>query len=171
MRPGSTSASSASSPAQQGFTLLAVLAAMFILALSTQGVMTFVSQQAQRDREEELLRIGQTYVQAIGSYYESSPGSVKKWPRSLEDLTDDKRFVGIKRHLREVYTDPVARSSSWGIVPSSDGGIAGLHSLSDLRPLRTAATEVGALVLPPASRYADWQFVYQPPPAVPAPKR
>lgn len=150
---------------QQGFTLLAVLAGMFILALATQGVMTYVSQQAQREREGDLLRVGQAYMQAIGTYYEASPGNVKRWPRTLEDLVDDKRFVGIKRHLREIYGDPVARSSNWGIVLSSDGGIAGVHSLSEGRPLRSAAIEMGVLVLPPVERYSDWLFVYQPAPA------
>lgn len=170
MQPGNFSTPLPPSHRQQGFTLLAVLAAMFLLALATQGVMTYVSHQAQREREGDLLRIGQAYMQAIGTYYETSPGNVKRWPRTLEDLVDDKRFVGIKRHLREIYADPVARSSNWGIVLSSDGGIAGVHSLSQGRPLRSASIELGALVLPPADRYSDWLFVYQPMAGTP-PKR
>jgi len=172
MQPGSAALKrKPESRAQRGFTLLAVLAAMFMLALATQGVMTYVSQQAQREREADLLRIGQAYVQAIGAYYESSPGNNKRWPRVLEDLIEDKRFVGIKRHLREIYSDPVGRSSGWGLILSPDGGISGIHSLSDMRPLRSAAIEAGTLTLPPATRYADWQFVYQPAPALPAPRR
>jgi type II secretory pathway pseudopilin PulG len=148
---------------QSGFTLVAVLAAMFIVAIGTQKVMTYVSHQAQREREAELLRIGQAYVQAIGAYYESSPGGVKRWPSRLEDLTDDTRFVGIKRHMREVYPDPVGRKP-WGVVSSPDGGIAGVFSQSDAQPIRTGTMELDALALPAAARYADWQFVYMPVP-------
>lgn len=171
MRPGKHVPALSLLHRQRGFTLIAVLAALFILALSTQWVMGYVSQQAQREREDRLLRIGQAYIQAIGSYYELSPGNVKRWPRTMEELTEDKRFIGIKRHLREVYNDPVTRSSGWGIILSPDGGIAGVHSLSDMRPLRSAAIEMGTFTLPAADRYSGWRFVYQPPPPATTPKR
>jgi hypothetical protein len=140
-----------------------VLAAMVVLALATQSVMTYVSQQDLREREADLLRIGQAYAQAIGAYYETSPGNLKRWPRTLEDLAEDRRFVGIRRHIREVYPDPMARSANWGLVMSEDGGIAGVHSLSTAQPIRSAALELDTLSLPAASRYADWEFVYRPP--------
>lgn len=147
---------------QRGFTLLAVIAAMLLLALASQKVMVVLSQQAQREREAELLHIGAAFAQAIGTYYESSPGTVKRWPANLSDLVDDKRFVGIRRHVRQVYADPVTRTEAWGLVKASDGGIAGVYSLSDATPIRAGAQQVGNLYLPAASRYADWQFVYQP---------
>jgi type II secretory pathway pseudopilin PulG len=147
---------------QGGFTLVVVMAAMFMLALGTQKVMFVVSQQAQREREAELLQIGAAFAQAIGTYYESSPGTVKRWPTSLKDLEDDKRFVGIRRHLRQVYMDPITRSETWGLVRTSDGGITGIYSLSDASPIRSGALTIGNLSLPAASRYADWQFVYEP---------
>ncbi len=152
-------------PQQRGFTLLAVIAAMLLLALASNSMMTYVSQQALREREAELLRIGQLYAQAIGAFYEASPGSVKRWPRALEDLVEDQRFVGIKRHLRQVYADPMTRSTNWGLVIAADGGLAGVYSRSDAAPIRSAAMELGALSLAPARRYTDWQFVYVPPPA------
>jgi type II secretory pathway pseudopilin PulG len=147
---------------QRGFTLLAVMAAMFLLALGTQKVMFVLSQQAQREREAELLQVGAAFAQAIGAYYESSPGTVKRWPANLNDLVDDKRFVGMRRHLRRVYMDPITRSEEWGLVRASDGGIEGVYSLSDASPIRSGALTVGDLRLPAASRYTDWQFVYQP---------
>jgi type II secretory pathway pseudopilin PulG len=54
-------------PAEAGFTYIAVLVAMVILSLATQSVVHVVAQQAQRDREAELLRIGQLYQQAIAA--------------------------------------------------------------------------------------------------------
>jgi type II secretory pathway pseudopilin PulG len=154
-------------PQQQGFTYLAVLATLLIVALGTQGVMTYVSQQAQRERESDLLRIGQAYAEAIGTYYEATPGRIKQWPRNLDDLLEDRRVVTIKRHIRELYPDPITRSSDWGLVKAADGGISGVYSRSAAVPLRTAAVEAGALILAPASRYADWQFVYTPAPVTP----
>lgn len=174
MRAGSKLRRPGTGRHQRGFTMAAVLAAMLILALATQSVMTYVSQQDVREREADLLRIGQAYAQAIGAYYESSPGNLKRWPRTLDDLTEDKRFVGTRRHIREIYPDPMTRSANWGIVMSEDGGIAGVHSVSTAQPIRSAALELDTLALPAASRYADWQFVYRPPPtptALTAPRR
>lgn len=157
-------AGSSAIPSECGFTLIAVLAALFMLGLGTQGVMTWVSEEARRERETALLRVGEDYLWAIRSYYEASPGTVKQWPRTLADLTDDTRFVGVRRHLRRVHADPVGRSTDWGLVPSSDGtGISGVYSLSEDAPSRTAAVNIAGTTVGPAARYSDWKFVYQTP--------
>jgi type II secretory pathway pseudopilin PulG len=135
---------------QGGFTLIAVLVAMVLMALALQAVMTVVSQQAQREREMQLQRVGNAIADAIGSYYRSSPGSVKNWPQSLEDLTQDRRFVDARRHLREVYADPITRTTRWGIVRGADGGIAGVFSESTDTPLRDV------------QHYSDWKFSFNP---------
>ena len=121
---------------QQGFTYLAVLAALTLLALSTNGVMTYVSQQAQREREEDLLHVGQVFVQAIADYYAASPGSIKKLPQRMEDLLDDKRQVGIRRYLREIYRDPTTGKAEWDLVRDADGGVQGLRSRNPQQPIR-----------------------------------
>jgi len=149
-------------PVQRGFTLVAVLAAMFLLALATKQVMVVVSQQAQREREAELLRIGAEIVRAVGIFHEQSPGAIKDWPLSLEALTDDRRFVTLQRHLRRVYPDPITRSDDWGIVLAPGGGIAGVYSKSEEQPIRTAGAELADLGLGAAQRYSDWKFVYRP---------
>ena len=155
MRPGKSR--------ESGFTLIAVMAALLLLGLASQGVMQVVSQQALREREARLIRVGQAYQRAIGSYYESSPGRVKRWPPSLNDLLDDRRFVGIRRHLRELYEDPIARSAVWGTVRALDGGIAGVYSLAEGRPIQSAAGAAWPVPVQQAQRYSDWLFVYQPP--------
>jgi type II secretory pathway pseudopilin PulG len=147
---------------QFGFTYLALLVALLSLSLATQGVMTYVSQQVQREREADLLRVGQAFARAIGAYYESTPGSVKRWPQSLEDLVEDKRQVAIQRHLREVYPDPITRSRNWGLVIASGGGIQGVYSQSAEAPIRVGPVELDRLTLAAATRYAQWSFVYEP---------
>jgi len=154
---------------ESGFTYIAVLVALLMMSLATQGVLTYVSQQSQREREADLLRIGQAYVQAIGAYYEATPGSVKRWPKTLEDLLEDRRLVSIRRHLREIYPDPITRLPDWNLLRARDGGIEGLRSRSELTPIRSGAMDLGNVKLEAASRYADWQFVYQAPPRTPSP--
>lgn len=148
---------------QSGFIYIAVLVALLMVSLASQSVMTYVSQQVQREREADLLRIGQTYVQAIGAYYEVTPGSVKRWPQTLEDLLEDRRLVTFRRHLREIYPDPITRMADWTLIRSMDGGIAGVRSRSELPPIRSSAMDLGNVKLEAASRYSDWLFVYQPP--------
>lgn len=148
--------------AQHGFTYLALLVAMLLVALSTQGVMTYVSQQAQREREAELLRLGEELARAIGAYYEATPGTLKHWPASLQDLIEDRRLVVVKRYIREVRLDPITRTRDWGLVRGADGGISGVYSPGLLTPIRSGVVTLDTLTLAPASRYADWLFVYQP---------
>lgn len=159
----------AANAGQTGFVYIAVLVALFLVALATQGVMTSVAQQAQREREQALLRIGQMYVQAIGSYYQASPGVQKQWPRTLEDLLEDKRLISVKRHIRELYPDPISRQD-WTLIQAPGGGLQGVASSSMAQPVRSAAVELDGLVLTPALHYADWQFIYQPP-LVPLPAK
>lgn len=143
------------------------MAAAVILALGANSVMTVVSQQAQRDREAELLRIGQEFVTAIGAYYDKSPGNVRQFPPSLAHLAEDPRFVGLRRHLRRIYPDPLAPGKPWGLIQRADGTIEGVYSTSTDQPIRDQRVDLGDLQLGPARSYADWKFVFVPkPPAL-----
>ena len=119
---------------QQGFTLLAVLAALLVLALSLQGVIWVLATQAKRERELQLLRSGSAIRDAIERYVSASPGVNKRWPKSLDDLLNDQRSVFFRRHLRMVYPDPVGGGRPWGLVSAPDGGIAGVYSQSGPDP-------------------------------------
>lgn len=149
---------------QRGFTLLAALAALFVLALATERVVFVAAQQAQRDREEALLEAGAEIARAIGAYHQASPGSVKRYPPSLADLTEDTRFLGVRRHLRRVPPDPMRPEVPWGLVLAPDGGVRGMHSTSLSPPLRDTAFSFRGLSLPAAARYADWKFIHEPRP-------
>jgi len=135
---------------------------MLLLALGTQRVMTVVSQQAQREREAELLRAGTAIAEAIGRYHEATPGSVKRWPVSLDDLLEDRRLVVLRRHLRQVYADPMTRDGRWGLMPAPDGGVAGVYSLSESQPIASGSMEVQRLGFSGARSYREWRFVFVP---------
>lgn len=152
---------------QRGYTLIAVLVvlAIMMLGLSTAGPLW--SQQSKRDREKELLKIGMLYAQAIERYRQDSPGSDKRYPRSLVELLADNRFVGTKRYLRRLYPDPIANNpaQAWGLLRNGDGQITGVFSQSTdvpiaQSPLTLADAQFGEIVLPPAKQYSDWKFSF-----------
>lgn len=148
--------------AQRGFTYLAVLFMVALMGLALTGIGTVWHTAAQREKERELLYVGKQFRRAVESYYESSPGALKKYPPSLDELLKDSRFPGIRRHLRRIYRDPVGGGSEWGIVKAPEGGIMGVHSLSTDTPLKKAGFREADKGLAGQQRYADWHFVYRP---------
>ena len=90
---------------------------------------------AVREKEAQLLQVGDEFRRAIERYYLSGP---RIYPRNLSDLVQDPRQPGVVRHLRKIYPDPFTNSIEWGLVKAPDGGIAGVHSLSEERPLKSA---------------------------------
>lgn len=149
---------------EQGFAFVVVLMllASMMLGLAIAGPRWH--EQARREREQDLLRIGALYAQALASYRDRSPGSAKQFPARLEDLLEDRRYVGTVRHLRTLYPDPVNPGQPWGLVLDADQHVAGVYSLSEAAPVAEAPVERGRLKLPPARRYSDWKFSPSPNP-------
>lgn len=149
----------------RGFTYLAVL---FIVAI-LMGGLALVGEvwetSARREKEAELLFIGNQYRRAIGLYYDSTPGGVKRYPRTLEDLVKDPRQPATQRHLRKFYPDPVTGKNEWGFVKAPDGGILGVHSLSEQPPVKIGGFRVRDAGLEGAQKYADWKFIHTQPAA------
>jgi type II secretory pathway pseudopilin PulG len=112
---------------QGGFTYLGVLLAIAILGIGLSAAAEVWVMTARRQRMEQLEWAGQQYVQAIGSYFEATPGRVKTYPRTLQDLTEDKRFAFVRRHLRQVYVNPSSGVADWEIIPALPDGIRGLR--------------------------------------------
>jgi type II secretory pathway pseudopilin PulG len=143
---------------ERGFTYVAVIAMVALMGIGLAALGPVWAEETRREREDELLRIGSLYADAIGAYYEASPGSAKRYPPTLEALTEDTRFVGTMRHLRVAYLDPMT-GQPFALLRRGDGGIVGVHSTSRERPLRTVAVSLGAVTLVAAERYADWHFI------------
>ncbi len=141
-----------------GFAYVMVLFALAIFGIGLATLGTTWSDQVRRDKEAELIRIGGLYAEAIARYRASSPGSLKIYPKRLEELLEDRRFVGIERHLRQLYADPITGKSDWGLIDAPDGGIRGVYSLSDRTPLKQVTLTAGRLRLEAAQRYSDWKF-------------
>ncbi len=145
-----------------GFTYLAVLlvVALMGVGLAAVGVMWHTAQQ--RENERELLFVGHQFRQAIETYYQRTPGVGKRYPRSLEALLQDDRYLVPLRHLRQIYHDPMTGRAEWGTVPAPDGGVMGVYSLSEAASVKAANFADADRDFEGKARYADWKFIYQP---------
>ena len=134
------------------------------LAAASAATVTYYSHGAQRDKEIELLWIGSEFRLALLLYYESTPGSVKQYPNSLDDLLLDKRFPAARRYLRRIYSDPMTGKADWMAIEAPGGGILGVRSRSDNRPIKTGNFEIADTHLEGATKYSEWLFYYVPSP-------
>lgn len=150
--------------AERGVVLmgLMVLLALGGLAAVSWGESTAVARQ--RERETQLLWIGQQYRQALESYYLASPGPVKHLPTQLNELVRDSRFPAPVRHLRKLYADPIQPDVPWGLVRRGNQ-IIGVYSQADGEPLRRHQLGTGMEGMEGATQYAGWRFLYVPRPS------
>lgn len=159
--------------AQEGFTYVAVLVAVTIVGVILATTGEVWSQSRQREKEQELLFVGDQFRQAIALYYQRTPGAGKRYPERLEDLLEDKRYLTNQRYLRKIFRDPMTGKPDWGLVLAPEGGIMGVHSLAGARPIKQGNFRERDQTFAGANIYSEWRFVYEPPrasatPALPA---
>ena len=155
---------------QGGFAYVMILILVVMMGAGLAMVGTQWDLARQREREHELLFIGHQYRLAIGRYYQQSSGTLKRYPAALDDLLKDPRLPRTERYLRTPYRDPMTTGEEgWGLVMAPEGGIMGVFSKSEQRPLKRAnftgldhVFEEVSLQRGEEMRYADWQFVYRP---------
>jgi type II secretory pathway pseudopilin PulG len=143
---------------QGGYTILAAIFAIAILAAGVSEVGQSISQSVRRDNEQQLLMIGLSYARAIDSYRGHATGKQITNPRTLDDLLHDRRFIGVVRHLRRPYGDPVSGGAAFGLMRDGSGNIEGVYSTSSEMPFRSTAADLGLVKLPAAQRYSEWKF-------------
>lgn len=161
MAPGSLTRLSNRGPRfPNGFTYIGLLIFIALMGIGLALAGQVWHTATQREKEKELLFVGDQFRTAITRYYEGSPGGVKKFPASLEDLLDDRRYPATKRHLRKIYRDPMTGEAGWGMVESPTGGIMGVYSLSKSEPRKIAGFRVRDEAFTDAVSYADWKFGY-----------
>lgn len=146
---------------QRGFTYVMMLIAVSLTGIAAAITSSFVSTQLQRERESELLFIGQQYQAAIESYYLA--GVQREYPRTLNALLDDPRFP-LRRHIRRLYDDPfgelIDEKLQWSLLFDDRGGIKGVASKSNKTPMKRSRFPSGFHSFDAAQAYSDWQFIY-----------
>ena len=148
MRTGDARAHRSGAPHGYAYLLLLVLIA--VLGVASSAAVSLGASMARRDAEQQLLVIGAAFQQALASHGGK--------PRELEELLQDDRVPGIRRHLRRIPIDPLTGRDVWGLVREAQGGIVGVHSLATGRPLKLTGFAPRWKTFEEASSYRDWVF-------------
>jgi len=147
---------------QHGFVYIWILMALSLLGLGLGRALEIYHHELQREKEEQLLYIGNQYRLAIESYYNTSPGMEKHYPRSLDDLLLDKRMLSLKRHIRKRYRDPMTNSTEWGLIRTRDGEIIGVHSPSNTATIKRTHFDSSVTEFEQAMYHSEWHFLASP---------
>jgi type II secretory pathway pseudopilin PulG len=144
-----------------GIVLLAFLITLALLGIGLLGAVDVWALARQRDRETELLFVGDQYRRAIARYYLAAPRtSGRTLPPSIDKLLEDDRYPIPVRHLRRAYPDPITGKPEWGLTKVGDQ-IIGVYSLSEAQPLKVAGFPVNYSQFEGAKAYRDWVFSYR----------
>ena len=152
---------------EQGYIYVWALFAVMLAGVMLAAAGVVWQTEAKREKEQELLFIGDQFRRAIESYYNDSQvtegtgeAGVSRYPVSLEQLLKDERSVALKRHLRRIYPDPMTNSYQWGLVRQQGGGITGVYSLSAGVPIKRADFPADYAAFEKAGNYQGWKFVH-----------
>lgn len=151
----------------RGFTYLMLLwwvaiASVMLAALGQQWAF-----ERRRQKEIDMVFRAHDIQRALGAYYAAAPASqVRVWPKRLEDLLEDRRGPVVRRHLRQLWKDPLTGRSNWGLIAAVEaasapgtgladeaGGIKGVYSQAKGKPIRAPEG---------IKRYDEWRFEANP---------
>jgi type II secretory pathway pseudopilin PulG len=143
----------------RGFTYIGVLilVVMMGVALAAAGEAWYTAQK--REKEQELLFIGNQFRLAIDQFSAQPPGLGRRYPLSLEELLQDPRQPGIRRYLRKIYLDPMTGKAEWGLIIGPNGEIFGVHTLSEAEPLKKANFPLAEKGFEGKTKYSEWVFM------------
>lgn len=148
--------------AQRGLTYLGILFAVSMIGIGLAATGTVWSMSAQRQKEKQLLFVGEEFRQAIQSYYYKGTGGLRQYPRSLDDLLEDTRGGVLQRHLRKLYFDPMTNDTDWEPIYLAEGVLIGVRSRSTGTPIKKGNFSEHNQGLVDAECYCEWRFVYLP---------
>ncbi len=112
---------------EAGFTYASVLGVIAVLGVGLVAASEVWVATAHRQKLAQLEWVGEQFVLGLGSYYYSSSGTVKIYPKTLRDLLEDRRFLTMRRHLREIYANPFTGKPDWELIIGDGGGIKGVQ--------------------------------------------
>ena len=143
---------------QQGATYLILLIALALMSLASAMSLSAGHSLALRDKEIELLFIGQQFRAALLSYEQHSPVGALPRPSELQQLLTDDRSPVPRRHLRRRFVDPLTGRDEWGLLKDNSGRIVGVYSLATGRPVKQDKFEAPFENFRGSERYSQWVF-------------
>ncbi|WP_213806574.1 type II secretion system protein [Granulicella sp. dw_53] len=93
---------------EDGFALIALVVAIFLVLLALGVAAPRVAQQLRREREVEAVHRGNQYVRAVQLYYKK----FGNYPGSIDQLEKSNNI----RFLRQKYLDPMTGKSDWRLI-------------------------------------------------------
>ncbi len=145
--------------AQGGFVYIALLIGLAIIGVGLSATSEVWTQSRQREKEEELLFVGNQIRQAISRYYLQSPPAARRFPMTLDELVEDVRTPDKPaRFLRKLYADPMTGSTNWGEVRLASGQLVGVYSQSNDTPFKVFGFALRDIDFLDKDRYSDWIF-------------
>jgi type II secretory pathway pseudopilin PulG len=84
---------------QRGYMMITLMLALAMITLAMLAVLPGIKQQIMRDREEEMMHRGNSYMRAIQHFYKK----FGRYPARVEELENTNNL----RFLRKRYTDPM----------------------------------------------------------------
>ncbi len=144
--------------AQAGFTFVGLMVVVAVLGITLAAVGIVWSTEVRREKEAQLLWVGDQYRKAIMRYR----AGTGRFPMALDDLLLDNQSAAPRHFIRQVYPDPMTGQADWQLVQGPDGGILGVASSSQDTPIKVANFPAQYQEFEKAKTYADWQFVNTP---------
>ena len=145
---------------QAGLTYLGALVLVALISAMLASAAIIWHTASQREKELELLFVGNQFRSAIRAYYEQGSGADKHYPRTLDDLLLDNRNAVSRRHLRKIFVDPMTASTRWGLLMAEQGGIRGVHSLSEAQAVKTGNFATQDRAFEGKTRVTQWLFTH-----------
>lgn len=145
--------------AAAGFTYIALLVLIIIMGVVLASTGEVWHLAVQREKEQELLFVGDQFRRAIKQYAMHSQSASRRYPMSLDDLLKDERYPNTQRYLRKIYIDPITGSSEWGLLKGVNGEIFGVYSLSQDEPLKKHSFSLADASFDGKIKYSDWVFI------------
>jgi type II secretory pathway pseudopilin PulG len=94
--------------AEEGFMLVGLIVAIFLVLLALSVAAPKMAQDLKRDREVEAVHRGEQYVRAVRVYYRKT----HTYPGSIEQLEKTNNI----RFLRQRYIDPMTGKDDWRLI-------------------------------------------------------
>lgn len=146
---------------QRGGALLGLVVVIAVLSAAQWWLQQRQAYERQRDREAQLLFVGDQYRRALNDYARWSPPGAPRFPKDLRELLDDRRSPVPRQHLRQLWPDPFTGTADWELIRAGDR-IIGVHSRSTAVMLKRHSTQHAELPgkePPRAPQARDWRFV------------
>lgn len=146
-----------------GYTYIGLLFFVFLAGIGLALAAHSWHMEIRRERERELLFVGDQFRRAIASYF-ADPAGKNQYPQKLEDLLEDRRHPNPVRHLRQIYRDPMTGEAQWNLIVEKER-IIGVSSRSEGQPIKVAGFPERYQEFASATSYNAWRFIHRPQPA------